>query len=139
MATTRATPGEIRAREAALREGRWCVFVLPEGIDSKASFFDAVRLTLPLDPPFGPSDRHKWDALDDSLSAGLLDVEAAAIAILWPDAYIMEAADPDSFRIAMTVFDDLPEVLQHGEWTNDGIPKKVLILLGEKTSADDNV
>src|SRR5438105_14851542 len=47
----------------------WRVFVRSHDIRDRSTFFDAVRDTLPLDPP--PHGDRSWDALADSLSGGL--------------------------------------------------------------------
>jgi hypothetical protein len=130
------TRENVRAAEPRLRGDGWHVFVLPEGIDSKTRFFDAVVRTFPLDPPLARL-RDVWDALYDSLSAGLLDVPAAKIAILWPDAYRLALSEPESHEIATEILGELAEVLRHGEWTDDGKPKEISLLLGTARDPTD--
>lgn len=54
--------------------------------DTKERFFEAVNLSLPLDPFYPPGIAHSWDALDDSLFGGLLGLEAPEADIIWPFA-----------------------------------------------------
>jgi hypothetical protein len=87
-------------RRALEREG-YAVFVLPPSSD-RASFIDAVRATLPLDP--AQQSTRSWNALRDSLRDGLLRHPAQRIAILWPGARAMPASDLD---VALAVLADV--------------------------------
>jgi hypothetical protein len=125
----RDTPENVRSSVAGLRADGWRVFVLPDGVDTAARFVDAVVSTFPLDPPLTPTT-DSWNALDDSLGNGLLDIPERRIAILWPDSFRLAHADPESHAIALSILGDLPEVLRCGDWTNDGKPKETAIFLG---------
>jgi hypothetical protein len=120
---------DVLAGQPGLHADGYEVFVIPEGVESKAEFFDAVVSTFPLDPPL-VRFRDVWDALDDSLSAGLLDVKARKLAVLWPDAFRLALAEPDEYEIATEILGKLAESLSHGEWTNDGEPKEIVVVLG---------
>jgi hypothetical protein len=121
---------DVLASRSALQDDGFEVFVIPEGVESKSTFFDAVRDTFPLDPPL--EGRDVWDALDDSLSSGLLDLEARKIAVVWPDAHRFEVADPAEYEIARDILGSLAGPLSHGEWTNDGEPKEITVVLGTR-------
>jgi hypothetical protein len=79
----------------------WRVFILPRGITDRASFFDAVRETFPLDPSL-VGDR-VWDALSDSLWSGLDSLDDARISIIWPDSATMARKAPDEFEVAREI------------------------------------
>ena len=70
------------------------VFVILTGKRAgREAFFDAVRATLPLDPPLQSS--RSWDALSDSLWEGLLQLDVNGIVIAWPDAAGFKGRQPD--------------------------------------------
>ena len=81
-------PGaDVEGLRRELEKERWLVFELPEGITDKRAFFQAVKDTLPLNPPLD-SD-HRWDALSDSLWEGLGESDHDRIAIIWPGSTTM--------------------------------------------------
>jgi Barstar (barnase inhibitor) len=116
----------VEAITQGLERKGWRVFRLPAGIRDKAQFFDAVRSTLPLDPPLS-STRMVWDALSDSLWSGLDDLPQMPLVIHWPEAWTMRETDPDNFGIATEVLRDLPASLSSEKYTV-GKPRSVLIL-----------
>src|SRR5208282_6398864 len=68
LTRTGALDAEATRRQA--EQSGYTTFMLPEkGIVDRVSFFEAVRTTLPLDPPLVGS--RSWDALSDSLWEGL--------------------------------------------------------------------
>lgn len=105
----------------------WRVFELPRGIDGKAAFFDAIRATLPLDPPLTAAAPPNWDALADSLWSGLDTLDDARIAIFWPDAQAMADAAPHDAEIATEILDELAVSLADPE-TTAGSTKEVVII-----------
>jgi hypothetical protein len=109
------------------RDG-WKVFCLPSNIIDGPTFFDGVRNTLPLDPPVRSSNN--WDALSDSLWSGLDNLDDERIVVVWPDAFRMEALDPEAFRISQIVLRDLVNSLSNPEMTL-GKAKRIVILEGE--------
>jgi hypothetical protein len=114
------------ARREAERAG-YTTFVLPEtGICDRASFFEAVRATFPLDPPLIGS--RSWDALSDSLWEGLYRHTARRIAILWPKARSMAGSAPADFETAVNVLADVANSLADQRATNDN-PKEIAILV----------
>jgi hypothetical protein len=115
-----------------ISSGTWKVFVLPDGIDGTPSFFGAVDVLLPLDPPlFGIGQgRYVWDALSDSLWEGLHEIPERRIAILWPDAARLSEADPVAHETALSVLDDVSRSLTDSEATV-GRPKDVAVVIGE--------
>lgn len=104
----------------------WRVFVLPRGILDQATFFAAVRETLPLDPPVR-TDR-SWDALADSLWEGLHRLDGNKIAIIWPDAARMASSDPGAFDTATAVLADTAHLLADDDATL-GNPKRLAVLV----------
>jgi len=99
---------EVTRRQA--EEAGYWTFVLPDkGIVDRASFFDAVRATFPLDPPLSGS--RSWDALSDSLWEGLYTLAARRIAILWPNTRVMAHSASDDFEIAVNVLADVASSL----------------------------
>ena len=93
-----------RIAEECVR-GDWLVVFLPAGIASKEQFFDAIRSTCPLDPPL--CSNRSWDALADSLSSGLDEIEHERIAIFWPNSDCLSAVEPEAFAIATDILIDL--------------------------------
>ncbi|KUH40741.1 MULTISPECIES: barstar family protein [Streptomyces] len=73
------------------------------------AFFDAVRHTLPLDPPVVGSG--SWDALSDSLWEGIHTLHRRRVALLWRDATAFRDGSPEDFRIAVAVLADVVETL----------------------------
>lgn len=93
------------------------------GAATRADFFDAVRASLPLDPPqIGKS----WDALSDSMWEGIYEVDASIVLITWTGAADLQRASPEDYDIAMDVFRDLVSTLGNGEYTA-GKPKQVCV------------
>ena len=99
------------------------MFLLPQDLIDRASFFRAVKAVLPLDPPLVGDDN--WDALSDSLWGGLDNVDAERIVIIWPQAHL------DASRELQTAAEVLDEVaLSLGdEEATDGNPKEVCIVV----------
>jgi hypothetical protein len=63
------------------------VFILSHpsmnAITSKKSFFEAVIHSFPLDPPLPQSNKYSWDAIQDSLRGGLINLDEDLIDIVW--------------------------------------------------------
>jgi len=127
-------PGLVRTAELdveetlrqADREG-YTTFVLPtERIVDRATFFDAVRATLPLDPPLLGSS--SWDAMSDSLWEGLHALPGRRIAILWPAARKMAEKAPSDFRLALAVLTDVANLLADVRATV-GTPKELSVIV----------
>lgn len=102
-------------REAARRAGATS-YVLPRDVVDRASFFDAVRATLPLDPPLQGST--SWDALADSLWEGLHQAGARRVWIVWPGADAMANAAREDFAHAIRVMASVIEPLGDATATN---------------------
>ena len=90
-----------------------------------ASFFDAVRASLPLNPPILSSDN--WDALSDSIWNGLDELNTGRVLIVWSDSDHMKDS-PEDFQMALYVLEDVIEGLASPEFTQ-GKPKDVTVLL----------
>jgi hypothetical protein len=111
----------------AAEEAGYTTFVLPaDGIRDRASFFDAVRNTLPLDPPVVSA--HAWDALSDSLWEGLYQLPNKPVAILWPNARAMASASPSDFDIACQMLTYIVAELADTRLTA-GQPKVVAVVV----------
>jgi hypothetical protein len=123
----RTTPLEMVAARREMERAGYTTFVLPaEGIIDRASFFDAVRATLPLDPPLVGSC--SWDALSDSLWEGLHAHAARRIAIVWPGTRAMESSAPSELETALSVLADVASTLSDPRATLDR-PKEVVVLV----------
>jgi hypothetical protein len=113
-------------RSDAERAG-YTTFVLPaQGITDKASFFEAVGKTLPLDPPLGIYN--VWDALSDSLSGGLYEHPDRRIAILWLGTGNMATSAPADFEKAVDLLAGVAYELADPRaiWGN---PKEIAVLV----------
>jgi hypothetical protein len=125
LTRTGAVDAEALRRDAE-RAG-YTPLVLPEqGIVDKASFFEAVRRTLPLDPPLGIYN--VWDALSDSLNEGLYSLPDRRIAILWLGTRSMETSAPADFEVAVNVLARVAYSLLDLRFTC-GNPKEVAVLV----------
>lgn len=92
------------------------------GGSGRKAFFDAVRLTAPLDPPV-VSER-SWDALEDSLWEGLFQLPDRRILIAWLDASGYATEFPEDHAVAMSVLASVADLLA-GELATTGRPKDV--------------
>ena len=125
----RASSTDVRNSQVQFERRGWRVFVLPDGIDSKRSFFDAVTATLPLDPPLARA-RDVWEALDDSLWQGLHDLPDDQVAVLWPDAGILAEADPDAYEVVLGIFTALSRGLMDSAYIADGPETTLAVVIG---------
>ncbi|NJP99981.1 barstar family protein [Streptomyces zingiberis] len=98
-----------------------------EGDPGRAAFFDAVRRTLPLDPPLVGSG--SWDALSDSLWEGIHGQRCERVVIVWPDAASFAEASPEEFRTALDVLADVAETLSD-ERATVGRPTELCVYIG---------
>ncbi|MGW2564374.1 barstar family protein [Streptomyces sp. NPDC001514] len=98
-----------------------------EGLWGTKAFFDAVRSTLPLDPPIVGS--RSWDALSDSLWEGIHAKNCGRVAVLWRDATAFSENSPDDFRIAVDVLAEVAETLSD-EALTVGRPTEVCVYVG---------
>jgi hypothetical protein len=118
---------DVEATRRHAEQAGYTTFVLPEnGIVDRASFFEAVRATFPLDPPLIGSD--SWDALSDSLWEGLYKHSARRIAILWPRTRGMANSSPTDFETALNVLADVANSLTDPRAACDN-PKEIAILV----------
>lgn len=105
----------------------YATFVLPDrGIVDRETFFDAIRTTLPLDPPLTSS--HSWDAMSDSLWEGLHTLPEKGIVVLWPNSRTMADAAPADFVTAIEVLNDVAASLRNREATTRPIKELVVIV-----------
>lgn len=122
---TGAVDAEATQRQA--EQAGYTTFVLPKnGIVDRASFFEAVRTTLPLVPPLIGS--HSWDALSDSLWEGLYRHSDRRIAILWLGTRGMEIEAPADFEIALNILADIANSLLDPRATREN-PKEIAFLV----------
>jgi Barstar (barnase inhibitor) len=118
---------DVEATRRQAEQAGFLTFVLPgESIVDQASFFNAVRATLPLDPPL--IGIRSWDALSDSLWEGLQAHAAQRIAILWPNTRVMTNSALSDFEIALSVLVDVASSLADPRTTRDN-PKEVTLLV----------
>lgn len=118
---------DVEAARSQAQQAGFTTFVLPaKGIVDRASFFDAVRATFPLDPPLVGS--RSWDALSDSLWEGLYTHSARRIAILWPNTRAMASFASSDFEAALNVLADVANLLADPRATRDN-PKEVAVLV----------
>lgn len=113
------------ARDQAVANGD-AVFELAPKDNTRQSLFDAVRTSLPLDPPVEGS--RSWDALSDSIFGGLHLVDARTILITWADASKFRDAAPAEFVVVSGILDDVANLLANWEATY-GEPKRVAVAL----------
>jgi len=92
-------PQKALAASQQLRGAGWLLLTLPNTIVDRKSFVEAIRLTIPTDPPLGP--HLNWDGLTDSVFGGLREMRVNRVAIYWPDASRFESDHPDDFRAAV--------------------------------------
>src|SRR5690349_3655933 len=123
----RTGPIDAEAARHQAEQAGYTVFVLPEkGIVDGVSFMQAVRETLPLDPPIVSC--RSWDALSDSLWEGLHTHSAQRIAILWLGTRLMARLAPADFEIALDVFAHVAKLLADNRATLNQ-PKEVAVLV----------
>jgi hypothetical protein len=113
-------------RRDAERAGYTTLMLPEQGIVDKASFFEAVRKTLPLDPPLGIYN--VWDALSDSLNEGLYSLPDPRIAILWLGTRSMETSAPADFENAVNALARAANSLLDPRFTC-GNPKEVAVFV----------
>lgn len=118
---------DVEATRRQASEAGYTTFVLPAGgVVDRASFFDAIRTTLPLDPPVVGS--RSWDALSDSLWEGLHALSDRRIAILWPNARTMARKSSADFETALDILTDVVTLLGDPRATV-GKPKEVALVV----------
>jgi hypothetical protein len=88
------------------------------------AFFDAVRRSLPLDPPVMSS--RSWDALSDSLWEGIYSLPEDKVMILWEDGNRFKATAPEDFEVALSILADLARQLADPTATV-GKPKSLFV------------
>jgi len=115
------------ALQDARAEGISAYVLSGTGITDRESLFEAVRMSLPLDPPLVGSK--SWDAMSDSLWSGLDALTSGRIIIIWTNSSAMEQLAPRDFELALKVFEDVAQSLADPVATN-GEPKEVRVLVG---------
>jgi hypothetical protein len=124
---------DVHATRRRAEEADCTVFVLPgKDIADRASFFDAVRGTFPLDPPI--VGHRVWDALLDSLREGLYTHPARRFAILWPNAQVMARSAQEDFETALDVLAYVATDLADPRATV-GNPKQVAVLVEDRDAS----
>jgi len=108
----------------------WRVFVLPDGINDEASFVRAAEAILPLYPPrpFGGRTIGSWDAFDECLWDGLLDLPERRFAILWPDATTLAYSDSKTYGSVLHSLENVVRDLADAEATV-GDPKDLAVVV----------
>jgi len=118
--------------EDQLHSEGWTVFRLPQNIVDKDSFFDAVRQTLPLDPPL--MTNRSWDALADSLWQGLYCLPNNRLAIIWPDSNALATGDAKDYKTVVGILTDCSELLADATATN-GRTKTLAVILAQQSAS----
>ena len=114
-----------RACQLALANGA-AVFEFKSGPATTAGLFEAIRGSLPLDPPVIGSS--SWDALSDSLWGGLDSLDQREVVLAWLGASEFKTVAPAEFEIAADILRTVAEGL--GSWeATYGEPKRVTVLL----------
>lgn len=118
---------DVESVRLKAEQAGFTAFVLPKiGIVDRASFFEAVRATFPLDPPLKSS--HSWDALSDSLWEGLYTSAHQRIVIIWQGTRTMATSATSDFDTALNVLADVASLLADPEATG-GATKEIAILV----------
>lgn len=115
-----------RFMSEAAREGAATYSFSTKGATGRAAFFDAIRHTLPLDPPLVGC--RSWDALSDSLWSGLHEAPDNSIAIFWTDSSDFKDATSSDYSIALEILKDITGSLTDQSITN-GRPKQVSVYI----------
>lgn len=115
----------------SFEEDGWKVFVLPDGINDEASFVRAATAVFPLDPPrpFRSGTIGSWDAFDECLWDGLLDLPERRFAILWPDATTLAYSDPKVHGAVLHSLENVVRDLADAQATV-GDPKDLAVVVG---------
>jgi hypothetical protein len=113
--------------ESARRADLPVYVITTAGHNGREAFFDAVRGTLPLDPPI--QSARSWEALSDSLWEGIWLLESSAIVIVWPDAFEFRQASADEYEMAILTLRQVVESLADST-AAAGRPKAVSVLVG---------
>lgn len=116
---TERVTAEAASQKAAI------YFIRGDKVVDCASFFDAVRASLPLNPPIFSNDN--WDALSDSIWNGLDELDTDRILIVWSNSDRLKES-PKDFETALYVLQDITETIASPEFTQ-GRPKDVAVLL----------
>lgn len=111
------------------------VFTLthPSGapITDERTFYDAVLHTFPLDPPLLQQKRCNWDALQDSLYGGLVNLEEELIDIVWPDVHAVASASIptliEGIRFLLHATDHFTEFF----WGKERVCTRILLVYEE--------
>lgn len=114
----------IEARQRELESLGFATFVLPNTSVDGATFFEAARSTLPLDPPAYGS----WDALSDSLWEGPHQHPSSRLAIVWQGTSEMARASPTDFALAIDVLSEVAVLLGDPKATV-GNPKELVVVV----------
>jgi hypothetical protein len=132
----RRVGGDAQALARELANAGWRVYVLPADIRSEGDFVEGVIGTVPLDPPLqgrdrtGVGRRWNWDALNDSLGGGLIELPETRIALIWPNHRLLANADPNAYQTAFEILGGLTWTLADPDMTG-GKPRQMLVLMTE--------
>jgi Barstar (barnase inhibitor) len=122
-----AEAGEIT--QAAAESGYPLYLIDTERGSSREVFFEAVKASIPLDPPIHGS--RSWEALADSLWEGLHAQHFDRVVILWPDASEMAEDSPREYATAIDVLSGSARNLADPNATV-GHPTEVCIYVGTR-------
>jgi hypothetical protein len=105
------------------------VFDMPSGISNKLEFFNAVRAVLPLDPPLH-TDGENWDALNDSLWAGLHSLRIPGSIIVWRKFDSLKNDFSSDFENALGVFNSIANTISDPKY-GSGFSSHLIVFLVE--------
>lgn len=125
-----ATSTATDVLESRICDDGWKVFVLKGAVmRDAAGLFDAIRAALPLDPPI--ERLVSWDALEDSIWEGLMEIPAKRIAVLWLDFNVFHRAAPTEAKLFSELLEGISASLANPQFAA-GTPKQVAIVLHEQ-------
>ena len=108
-----------------LRSRDYVIFRIP-GCANLADQFVQFKDHLPLDPPL--SGAINWNALADSLWAGIDLLSQDRVAIVWDNASLLKADSPESIEIALDIFSSISTDLEAAKYGARNKKQVVFIL-----------
>jgi hypothetical protein len=119
-------------RDEAARRDILIYVISTGGQAGREVFFDAVRRTLPLNPPI--KSAFSWDALADSMWEGIYSLNRPCVVVLWPDSSPFSEAAPGDLEIALSVFEQVASELADDRYTV-GRPVEACFYVGSRSGS----
>jgi Barstar (barnase inhibitor) len=111
---------------ANLRANGWPVYSIGGAPGSKSEFLEAIKAGLPTDPPLG--NGHVWDALIDSVWAGIYELRKDRVAIVWAKSSRLAENDPNAYRTAKEILTDIVFGLADPKFSPDHSTRLLVVL-----------